>query len=77
MKVKVEQRYRWHISCVDDSWRPYLWIVQLQLQSQGFTVDPLPTAVCSLLTISHSSAGAVTLYLLRYGLPDCLRIESL
>ena len=40
--------------------------VALQFESLGFTVQPMPDSAGPALSVSHASASAITLYLLRY-----------
>jgi len=44
--------------------------IAAQFESLGFTVQPMPLHSSSALSVSHASASAITLFLLKHGSAD-------
>ena len=62
--MQLDTVHRWHVRVWGTSPR----IVRKSFEHSGFAVDPLPENIFkqSLITVSHASAAAITVWLLKH-----------
>ena len=74
--MTINTIHRWHVRVRSTSPR----IVGKSFELCGFAVDPLPENIFkqSSITVSHSSAAAITVWLLKHAqLAQCVTIEDI
>lgn len=82
--MKIQKLYQWHCEFTVDPQHHTVPLIQVldqhtlqyHLRQSGFTVEPLPSGRRG-YTVSHSSAAAITLFMLSNAVPIGVTITAI